>query len=203
VSSSGDERHYVRAVEAAWSKRLGRPGVVSPREFEVIDTWRRRGIPLAVVLEAIRDFGTRRSGRAPRSLSALAHAVHEAWAAVASGRSAPPVADARPERSDARRAWQEALARCAENTPLHTLLSSVLSEEANGVAPDALDAALDASLPAAAPVELVGRVTDETARALGGFGERMTSGEFQKTFSRALADRLRAELGLPRLALTR
>jgi hypothetical protein len=203
VSQAGDERHYVRAVEAAWSKRLGRPAVVSPREFEAMEGWRRRGIPLSVVLEVIADFGRRRPRRAPQALTALTHAVLEAWGVVASGRAAPHLTDALPARSDARSAWQEALAGCPEGERLHTLLSTLLAEEAGGAAAEAIDAELDASLPGAVPEEILGRVTDETERALEGFRGRMSQEEFQKMFARALADRMRTEFALPRLALMR
>ena len=203
MSHGGDERRYVRAVEAAWSNLLGRPAVVSPREFETIDSWRRRGIPLTVVLEVIANAGRRRSGRGPQALTALAHAVSEAWGVVAAGRAAPHVPDARPARSDARRAWEEALARCPETGRLRTLLASLLAEEAERGTPEAVDAALDSSLAGAVPEETLLRATEETARALEEFRGRMSEEEFRKTFSRALADQLRRALALPRLALTR
>ena len=203
MSQGGDERRYVRAVEAAWSKLLGRQAVVSPREFETIDAWRRRGIPLTVVLEVIANAGKRRSGRGPQAITALAKGVSEAWGVVAAGRAAPTVKDARPPRSDARRAFEEALARCPEPGRLRALLTSLLAEETAGAAAEALDAALDASLAGAVPEETLVRATEETTRALEEFRGRMSEEEFRKTFSRALADRLRRALALPRLALTR
>ena len=203
MSQGGDERRYVRAVEAAWSKLLGRRAVVSPREFETIDAWRRRGIPLSVVLETIADAGKRRSGRGPQALTALAHAVSEAWDVVAAGRAAPKVADARPERSHARRAWEEALSRCPEGGALRALLANLLAEEAGGGEPEGVDAALDASLAGAVPAEMLVRASQQTARDLEEFRGRMSEEEFRKTFSRAQTDRLRQALGLPRLALTR
>ena len=203
MSQGGDERRYVRAVEAAWSKLLGRQAVVSPREFETIDAWRRRGIPLTVVLEVIASAGKRRSGRGPQAITALAKAVSEAWEVVAAGRTATSVTDARPPRSGARRAWEEALDRCPEPGALRTLLTSLLAEEASGVAPEVVDASLDASLAGAVPDAVLAEATAETARALAEFRARMSEEEFRKTFARALADRLRRTLALPRLALTR
>lgn len=203
MSHGGDERRYVRAVEAAWSKLLGRQAVVSPREFETIDAWRRRGIPLTVVLEVIADAGKRRSGRGPQALTALSHAVSDAWGVVAAGRVAPAVADARPSRSDARRILEDTLARCPEPGRLHTLIVSLLADEAAGGAPEALDAALDAALPGAVPEKTLAEANDETARALADFRSRMSDDEFRKTFSRALTDRLRRALLLPRFSLTR
>jgi hypothetical protein len=190
-------------VERAWSELLGRPAVVSPREFEAIDGWRRRGIPLAVVLEVIAAFGKRRSGRAPRALTALTRAVDEAWAAVAAGRAGPAASDARPDRSEALHAWEEALGRCREGDPLHTLLTRLLDDAMRGESGLTLDERLDASLPGAVSDEMLASASARTERALADFRRRMSAGEFQTTFVRALADRLRETLGLPRLALTR
>ncbi len=203
MNQGGNERRYVRAVEAAWSKFLGRRAVVSPREFETIDGWRRRGIPLTVVLEVIRNVGKRRSGRGPQAITALAKGVSEAWEVVAAGRTAPIGTDARPPRSDARRAFEEALARCPETGKLRTLLTGLLAEEAEGAAPEAVDASLDAALAGAVPEPVLAEATAETARALGEFRGRMSEEEFRKTYARALIDTLRGRLALPRFALTR
>ena len=203
MSQGGDERRYVRAVEAAWSKVLGRQAVVSPREFETIDAWRRRGIPLTVVLEVIAHAGKRRSGRGPQAITALAKGVSEAWEVVAAGRTAQDPTYARPMPSGARRAWEEALDRCPEPGTLRTLLTGLLAREAEGAAPETVDAALDASLEGAVPESVLTEATAETARALGEFRERMSEEEFRKTFERALVDRLRGTLALPRLALKR
>lgn len=197
------ERSYLRAVEGAWSKLAGRPVVVSPREFEAIDGWRRRGIPLAIVLETLKAAAARRSGRLPRSLTALTPAIEDAFSVVASGRIATAVGEPVPARADARRAWEAALARCPEGTPLHALLTSLLDEEAQGGEAAALDASLDASLPDAVhPAELSG-AREETRSRLADFRARMSAEEFRTTFDRALVERLRLTLALPRVSLTR
>ena len=203
MTPGGEARRYARAVESAWSKLLRRPAVVSPREFEAIDAWRRRGIPLAVVLEVLAVFAKRHSGRAPGSLNALTRAVEETWSVVAAGRASPSVTDAGPSRSDALRAWREALRRCGEGAALHALLARLLAEEGRGADVTTLDAALDASLPGAVPEETLAQATEQTVRALAAFRRRMSEDEFGRTYARALADRLRGALGLPRLALTR
>lgn len=195
-------RGYIRAVEAAWSKMVGRPTVVSPREFAAVDDWRRRGIPLAVVLEALAAAG-KRSGHPPRSLTALARAVEEAYAVVASGRIATGVAPAAPARSNARRAWESALAACSRDAPLHALLTRLLTDEANGVPASVIDAALDESLPRAVSDTQLAGARAETLAALAQFRPRMSEDEFRSTVVRALAERLRVMLVLPRLSLTR
>jgi len=203
LSPASDERRYVRAVEAAWSKVLGRPAVVSPREFEAIDAWRRRGVPLTVVLEVIAEAGKRRSTGAGKALTGLARAVEEAWSVVAAGRTSPEAAGSLPARSDARHAWQECLARCPEGSPLRALLVGLLAQDAAGASGPALDAALDDALPGAVPDDTLSGARNDTEGALRAFRGRMSEDEFKSTFARALVDRLRATLGLPRLALTR
>jgi len=203
VNLGSDERRYIRAVEAAWSKALGRPAVVSPREFEAIDAWRRRGIPLTVVLEVIADAGKRRSGGPGKALTGLARAVDEAWSVVAAGRATPEAVGVLPARSDARHAWQACLDRCAEDAPLRGLLVTLLAREAAGAAGPALDDALDLALPGTVPADVLAQAADDTERGLRAFRGRMSDEEFKATMTRALADRLRARLGLPRVALTR
>jgi hypothetical protein len=203
VSRDTGGGRYVRAVEAAWSKVLGRPAVVSPREFEMIDAWRTRGVPLSIVLEVIASAGKRSTSRAPRALTRLNHAVLEAWEVVAAGRTGARPIDVRPARAEARRAWEDALTRAPAKSRLRDLLTGLLADEERGVEADALDAALDASLPTALSEDALKKATDETLAALHEFRDRMSEWEFRKMFSRALVDRLRRALSLPRLSLTR
>jgi hypothetical protein len=108
-----------------------------------------------------------------------------------------------PPRSDARRAWESCLERCAADAPLRALLGDLLRQEATGASGPVLDAALDRALPGAIPADTRSKATDETVRELEAFRGRMSEQEFQSLRERALVDRLRAALGLPRLALTR
>ncbi len=197
------DRHYVRAIEAAWSKIVGRPIVVSPREYAAIDAWRRRGVPLAIVLEVLNAESRRRTGRLPRSLSSLRHPVEEAWSAVAGGRAAAGTPALFPPGPTAREAWGSALHSIPEATPLRALLERLLKAEGEGASPEALDAELDAALPEAVPRAERERETEEASRDLSGFRRRMSADEFRATLARALADRLRSSLALPRLSITR
>jgi hypothetical protein len=203
VSGPVEDRRYVRAIEAAWSKLLGRAAVVSPREFETIDGWRRRGIPVAVVLEVITDLGKRRGRSAPRSLSGLARSVEESWAVVAAGRTASQAASAPQPAIDAPAAWNRARRESAEASPLGTLLSRLLAAHGAGVDPAELDAELDRSLPDAVPPALLTAASADASKALSAFRGRMSEDELRKVTERAVADRLREALRLPRLALSR
>ena len=201
MTQPGDDRRYIRAIEAAWSRFQGRPAVVSPREFETLDSWRRRGIPLAVILEAIEAIRKRRAGKAPRSLTALAGAVEDAWSVVAAGRSAAPDVAIGQKPRAALQAWEDAVLRSSAASPLRTLLTGLLEEARAGRDAPAVDAALDGALGAVVPGDLLERARRECARQLEPFRSRMSDGEFRKMIDRALVDRLRSELVLPRLAL--
>jgi len=49
-------RDYYREVELHWSLARGNQIIVSPLEFEAIESWYEAGVPLAVVLRAIDVF---------------------------------------------------------------------------------------------------------------------------------------------------
>jgi hypothetical protein len=202
VTPEGRDHRYARAIEAAWSKLSGRPAVLSPREFESIESWRRRGIPLSVVLEAMSDAG-RRAGRLPRSLRGLGPAVDEAFAAIAGGRTLRSVTPSPPPRTEARRAWEDALARCGRESSLGALLARLLVEEQGGADPEGLDATLDAALREVVTAEELRAVEEETRRRLAAFRGRMSGEDLAATEERALLEQLRQRLGLPRMSLTR
>jgi hypothetical protein len=189
------ERGYLRAVEGAWSKLRGRAVVLSPREFETVSRWYRRGVPLAIVLEAL----AHQAGR--RSLTFAAPAVEAAWDAVAGGRAAkPPVPRDLPSGSEPWASWERARG-LALHEPLRALLGALLERARSGDPAAEIDASLDRDLPAAAPPELAGAVEAAALSALSRFRDRMPPAEFERTLRRARADGLRERLGLPRLTL--
>jgi hypothetical protein len=95
------------------------------------------------------------------------------------------------------------MARAREGAPLHALLAQLLAEARGGAEPSVLDARLDRSLPGAVPVEVLDRANAETRRELAGFRDRMSEAEFGSMLVRAVCDRLRQSLDLPRLTLFR
>jgi len=196
------ERRYVRAIEAAWSRIQGRPVVISEREFELVDGWRKRGIPLATVLEVLGDLERRRGGRTPRSLAYLQPAVDRAWAPVAAGRVVPPTLP-KPTAPPLvpSLAWVAARPGLPEETPLRLLVDRLLEEADRGAPPGELDAILDREIVGAADAETLDRVTREVRGALAGYSVKMTPEEFARTYDRALRDALRRAVKLPRLTL--
>ncbi len=58
---------YVEAIEAAFSRRLGREFVLSPPDFALARTWHAARIPIANVLTGVDDAFA--SGTEPRALA--------------------------------------------------------------------------------------------------------------------------------------
>ncbi len=204
--SSGEsgDRPYARAVERALTRLGGRPVVLSPRDFALLSGWRRRGVPLGTVLEAL-EAAARRSasrGTAP-SLIYAARAVEEAWDVVRTGRAPTlPVREGRPlSLEGARGRWSAAMGRAPDRSPLGGLLARLLDRLDRGEDPARVDLDLDEELPGAVPGPLLARVQRDVRTRLVPFHGRMGEGAWSGTVRRAVADGLRAALDLPRLAL--
>lgn len=109
---------YSRRIERAWSARLERPTVLSQRDFDAIESWFARRIPLAVVMEAIEDAFSRRSGAARRGLGrTIGPAVEDAYSVLAETRafsSEAPEPPAAPPAAEADAALRERIAREVE-----------------------------------------------------------------------------------------
>ena len=195
------ESAYARAVESAWSRLRGRPVVLSPREFELVAGWRRDGVPLRIVLEVLDHEGRRRGGTA-KSLRAVASAVREAASVVASGRTTTvPPRGATAPRTGAIERWRAAL-ESAEHAPLRELLSGLLHDAAQGAPAATLDETLDRDLPLRAPETHVHAASEEARRGLEPFRTRMDTAEHERALRRAVVDRLRDALGLPRASVS-
>lgn len=197
MTAPDEDRRYHRLVERAWSRLRDRATVLSPREFEVVEGWRRRGIPARIVLEVI-DRRARHGSSAGRSLAYLAGAVDEAWSAVAAGRAPAATVPERIGASAPSRAWEAAAARWSGHEELSAILRRAAAEAREGTDAAVLDAGLDDQIAGAAPRELLEAAERATSAALTAFRGRMPAAEFQRTFARARADRLRDALGLPR-----
>jgi len=196
------QRSYARAIERRWTEALGRPVVLSPRDWERISDWHARAIPLALVLESIdrlREADGRRRGE-PRGLAWLAPAVEEAWTAVVEGRRPRPEAENAPGTAVAVASWRRARGGAGVGTPLGVLLDALLAAHAAGEPPDALDRRLDRALPDAAPDDARAAVETDVDRRLAPYRHRMEPAVFERTRRQALAEGLRAYLGLSRLA---
>ncbi len=95
------DRDYFEAIEEEFIRLRGAPLLLSPADWRLAQQWRRAGIPLAVVLESIREVFARRAERAAaspeapkRRVSSLRYcraAVEKAWAVYRELGAVPPV----------------------------------------------------------------------------------------------------------------
>lgn len=191
---------YARRIERCWAERLGQPVVLSPRDWRLIVRWHERGIPLAIVEEAMAAAVERAAakGRVLRpALSRLAPAIEEGWAAVVGGRVG---ADKPPVAASAEAVWRARAAVESRDSGLGRLLTELLERLAAGAAREALDADLEARLPGIADPLLLAEIEREIERDLAPHRGRMASAQLAVARRRGRAARLRLRLGLPRLA---
>lgn len=95
------DRDYFEAIEEEFIRLRGAPLLLSPADWRLAQQWRREGIPLALVLESIREVFARRAERAAasteapkRRVSSLRYcraAVEKAWAVYRDLGAVPPV----------------------------------------------------------------------------------------------------------------
>lgn len=188
---------YVRRIAETWERLSGRAVILSEREWRLLCDWHARGVPLAVVEEALRAACERRAGP-PRSLAWLAPAVEHDWAALRDGRTTGDASSV-PEPLAAWRRRRDA----AAGSPLGDLLDALLAGLGDGsLAPEAADERLDAALHAAAPAETARRAGEEVDGRLAGFRGRLDASTLARTRERAVTEALRTRLGLPRMAGT-
>ena len=198
---------YARAIERAWSSAALRPVVFSPSDWARVAEWHARGIPLEIVLEALREAAERGRKRGaeggPRRLTYLAPAVEESWSTVVDGRTLEPAA--RDDRGVTPAAeagggdgWRRLLAAEPAGSPLASLLGELLEALAAGGRVPELERELDRRLPVAVSAELLAGVDREIGARLDPYRDRMSPALLDKTRHRARVARLRGRLGLRR-----
>lgn len=206
--SRSGTKAYALAVEKALSRLRAAPVLVSPRDWKLLADWHERGIPLGTILEALeaaaKPIGRRGPSRGSPSLAYIATAVEEAWALIRAGRAMVPREQPGPLPlfGQAVCAWNDARERASLDSPLHALLTTLLSHLDSGEEPREVDRLLDAALPGAVSPEVASRAKAESDRELALFRARMTPDALAATRQRRVQDRLRRSLGLPRLDLT-
>jgi hypothetical protein len=213
VLVSSADQLYFRAVEELFVGLRGAPMLLSPADWRVASSWRRRGIPLTIVREALEGvFEKRRERGASRRVNSLrycAGAVEKAWrevselgqlAASAEGASGvtatTPVptllerlAASLPATLPAVEAWRaRVLALVGDAETVEGQLAALDTE---------LLRSLEAELPAAERT-----VLQEAARAAAArLADRLGSAEVERA-ARRLGDlRLRQHWGAPVLSL--
>ena len=190
---------------------LGRPAVLSPRDWRWITEWHERGIPLELIVECLDAAEERRrAGRGatrPRGLSYLAAAVDESWSVILDGRVSQGTPEVSQEAREVPRdshepleAWRRRLEREPPGSPLRTLLAALLADLESGTDAERVDEALERALHESVPSALREAAEAEARSWLESHRSGMSEGEFENAVQRAAIIRLRRRLQLPRLA---
>jgi hypothetical protein len=98
---------YFEAIEAAFNRRRKAPHLLAPRDWSLVGTWQRDGVPLRLVLQGIENCfdAFERRGPGPRKINSLSYcrqevlSLHELYCrlhAVEAGRPAASPAEALP-----------------------------------------------------------------------------------------------------------
>ena len=206
MSDASDEsQRYFRAIEEAFIRLRGAPLLLSPEDWRQADEWRRRGVPLELVLATLEQVFARRVERAAggriQSLRYCASAVEAAWeeveALTAGGRRREP----------------EAVDVAARLTALATSLPPGQAELARRVGAlagptsevERALAALDEEMMAAVLDDLAGEerraLEGRTAAALAALAGRIEADELAEARNRLLRQALRRARRLPVLSL--
>jgi hypothetical protein len=194
---------YARRIERLWSRLLGAPVVLSPRDWSVIERWHASGVPLAVV-EHVLSESARSGGGRPRAggLALQAGAVDEAWTVVREGRLIPRDGPPAPPADEPLRLWRERLQAEPPDSALAALLEELIERSRAGEVAELLDAELDRRLFEAVGRELASRVLAVVQEELGPYRTRWAPELLESTRRAACAARLRRLLALPRLVLS-
>lgn len=186
---------YARALERRWCELTGRSVVLSPRDWALITIWHSRGVPLELVGEAMEAAAERR-GAELRALSQIGAAVEESWSVVLDGQASTI---SPPSEGAMFVAWNR-LALSASGTALAELVKDLLERLERGADPAEVDQALDQELPAAVDAQILDAVRRELAIVLEPHRHKMSPQALEATWQRAILDRLRHRLDLPRLS---
>ena len=186
-------RHYAREIESLWSTQLERPVILGERDWELIEDWHRREIPLTLIQEAIEGWTPKRSRRAP-GLHRIAPAIEEGWRTILEGRLEPTtVAAAEPATGLAQR-WEAWAAERPEGDPIAGLLRDILKQPASDA--ERLQQ-LEERLIDLLPPENRKQVEKRVERELARYAARMDSATLETTRRAALGRAARQTLGIP------
>lgn len=198
---------FARAVESRLESILKRPVVLSPRDWTTLAGWHARGIPLPLVLETLEEVAARKGGTPARSLRYFVRAIEESWLAVLDGRAIRhrPDACAKPGRGESRESPWSAATRAGDSPPaLERLLDDLAAALERGEDPAKVDETLDRALADGSIAPDLHRAAREGAlEALRDYRGRMPAAAWNKTLTRAVVERMRRALGLPRLGPSR
>lgn len=206
MSSGASLGRYARTIESALGRARQKPVLLSPRDWDLVSGWHRDRVPLRIVVEVIEEAGRRTAAKGSTfaSLAYVAREVEEAWRLVRSDRATERAAGRLPlaGRDEILAEWARVAREAPRDEPLAAALRSILARLHAGERFDA-DAAVDDALLASAPEGERAAAERDSDAALAPWRGRMSAEAYGSTRRRAIIDRLRAALGIPRLSLAR
>lgn len=204
-----EDQAYFERIEEAFIRLRGAPLLLSPADWRVAQTWRRQGVPLALVLVTLEEVFAERVARGARgrinSLRYVAPAVEAAWerarALQASGLAPDSVAGPSTEERLARLAdaLPEALPRGTQWSEAIRSLSG--PEEVVEARLAEIEAELHESLRAGLDPATAAELEREVDEALSRVGARLAAEERQRLRRRLASRSLRRHFTLPVLSL--
>ena len=219
MDGDGQELSYYRSVEDLFSSLRGTPHVLSPRDFQLLRSWWREGVPLAAVASGLTDVFARNrerdDGNPVVSLSYCRHAVKrnaKRLAEMRTGQSDAIPGEAVPESSGDCSSLVSALREAAESQredrpPVAAVLVRIVAQ-VEAACDDLVAAMLDEyffGLEAEMFHECWAALPEHERRTIEAHVEKAVAStaatdEARQRSTRALRDReLRLLLNLPRL----
>jgi hypothetical protein len=211
-----DELAYYRAVEDHFAALRGTPFLFSPKDFALLRSWWKEGVPLAGVLAGIGEIWERRREREADPVSSLSycrHAVARQAKRLASARVGAASGEKPLDVAEAIRALARSVAETAASWGGEPQVAAVLRDLERAVStlpedgrPSALDetladlefTSLDALL-GALPQDRRDAIASEVEQELAGL--ELTDDVRKRTRHALLVKALRRLIGLPRLEL--
>jgi len=212
---SEEQRAYFRTIEEIFVALRGAPLLLSPADWHVARRWRREGVPLDLVRDALEQaFARRRERGATGRISSLrycAPVVEAAWAHLRE-----LTGPAERERGPARAADLDIPARLAalaaalpetlaERTAWMERITALAALPGGSPAVEERLADLDRELLEAARAGLKGptkrAVKESVERTLAALAGRLPAEELERSRDRLFLQAMRGRLGLPVLSL--
>ena len=206
MSGDGESsQRYFRAIEEAFIRLRGSPLLLSPEDWRQADDWRRRGVPLDLVLATLEQVFARRVERGAagkiQSLRYCAPAVETAWQeveamTVGGRRREAPAVDVGARLAALAASLPPAESELADRV---RALSGATSDVERALA--ALDEEMMATALADLGTEERRALERRTAAALEALAGRIQADEAAEARQRLLRQALRRARGLPVLSL--
>jgi hypothetical protein len=222
--------NYFSEIEAAFIRRRGRNLLLSPLDWDLIETWKEREIPLHIVVRAIEDVfdaydKKEIKRRAIKSLNYCkdeVEAQYEEWLTAQTGKSKSSeevggIADSKPEsfsnaaivehfdRILAEFAVSKAKFGAEALVRLEKVENELRSIESEEFTTELLEDQLEELDKKVDEIllesEHSGKVTDDLSRRMSEYKSKMDAEAFERTFKLMLLKELRDDTGVPRFSL--